>query len=219
MRKLSKTAASLLIVSLILGCEGDAGRPGISLIGDDIFPPLVELILPFAMHTAYERVVFEAFVRDDGEIDRVEFIVDGWDDPAQNPAVVRPPFQVLYDCSGMTLGRHFVQAAAFDKKGRRGLSKRAMFYKDTFPESHVRDTLAFFDQGSSGDEIWVLPDDRLVADSLKYTGYGVRVTMDSPGVLNRLWVNLCRDTSWTGTQVSVEIRSSSAPRARGRCSP
>jgi len=207
----------LIIMTIILGCEGDAGNPGKNLMGSDHIAPVVEIILPAAHRNIYEQSTLEAHVQDDGEITSVEFLIDGEVFANQNLKLISSPFQVNWDCRNITIGPHFIQAIAFDEAGRRGYSPRVLIYKmsaDSLPEE---DSIAYFSNPKYDDEnymsdnalLWRIPDEKN-----QYSGFGTRFTLDRPGELVKLGINFqygydLRELGiWAGTQVIIEITTS-----------
>ena len=76
----------LCVPLLFLACEGDAGQPGKDLMGSDHVAPVVDFILPFAHKSIANDSALELHVQDDGDIDRVEFLIDG--EPTENPELL-----------------------------------------------------------------------------------------------------------------------------------
>jgi len=196
---------------VLVGCEGDPGLHGVSLLGDDLQAPTVELVLPPAGERVYDQVAVEAHVIDDGSVSQVEFLVDGAASAGVGLTVSDPPWQATWDCRGLLTGPHTLQAAARDSSGKSGLSPMVLVYKVDAGEPPAKDTLRFYDPVGEGEVVWRLP------DSLgMFAGYGTRFTTDRPCTLKAFLVKIKRDTSWEGTQVLFDIRSSQGGRPSGQ---
>ena len=191
-------------ISLITwGCEGEPGRPGINLLGDDLQPPAVELVLPLARQTIYGEAVIEAHVIDIGLVERVEFYVDGIFDTSAGLIADQYPWIVTWDCSAIPLGPHYIQASAWDQSGKRGLSPLVMVVKADVNEQPAVDTISYYDPASEGDVTWQLPDNQG-----RYTGYGTRFTLNRPGRLKELYFRFFQDFDWTEAEMNIEVRTS-----------
>jgi hypothetical protein len=213
----------IAIISFILAaCEGDAGQHGVDLMGSDHIAPVVEIILPMTHRLIYNESALEVRVQDDGEVDRVEILVDGEHFEGQDLQFTSLPYQMMWDCSSLEIGQHFVQAIAYDKFGRIGYSPRVSFYKvspDSVPPNEI---IAYYNEpkySGTGVNI-VISDDaifwRIPSETGQYTGFGTRFTLDRPARLVQLWINLQyrqkvsgEDVWWEtfGTQLKVEIFS------------
>lgn len=213
-RVISTLTVILAAVLLLLSCEGQPGRPGVNLIGDDTQPPIAELVLPLARQLIFDDAILEVYTTDDTGIDRVDFIIDGIVSPDSNLMLDTPPWNTVWNCLDLPLGPHFIQAAAWDKTGKMGLTNMVMIYKADSSMRPSRDTIAYFDPSSEGDITWSLPDSRRqvdgrpLPDSLKYTGYGTRFTLSRPASLAALYVRFHRKEEWAGTEWLFEVRTS-----------
>jgi len=212
---------SLLLVSIILvSCEGDAGQPGVDLMGTDHVAPVVDIILPTARRMIYSQSSLEVHVQDDGEVDRVEILVDGENFEGQNLQFSSLPYQLMWDCSTLELGQHFVQAIAYDKFGRIGYSPRVSFYKispDSVPPNEI---IAYYAEPKYNSDGAITDDAilwRIPGETDQYTAFGTRFTLDRPARLVQLWINLQfrgdvkSNEIWYetfGTQLTIEIYSS-----------
>ena len=181
------------------------GSDGVDLLPDDIQSPNVELILPLASKSIFERVVFEAYADDDVGVESVEFMVDG--NVLENGALslTEPPWQVGWDCSQLVNGFHYFQARAWDATGRDGLSAVVVVRKTDPPQDFTIDTLQSYVEVKEGDEIgWTLPD-----FMGEYTSYGTRFIPHSSCQITRFGIKLYVSKYWLGTcPLSFEIRSS-----------
>ncbi len=200
-------------VLMLCGCEGEPGQPGVDLIGDDIQPPLVELVLPLARQMVFDDAVLEVHPIDDGEIDHLEFIIDGIVAPDTSLILENSPWNTVWNCSDLPLGSHFIQASAWDMTGKMGYSNMVMVYKADTSLRPTRDTVAYYNPASEGDITWSLPDSRRQSDgrplhdSLRYTGYGTRFTLSRPAAISALYVRFHRKEEWTGNEWNFEIRT------------
>ncbi len=198
------STAAVVIWALLAGCEGDPGQPGRNLLGEDVYPPTVELVLPSARVSVFNRVWLEALVYNAINIDSVGFLLDGRSNPLPGMTAVQPPYQLWWDASALSQGSHFIQAMAWDCAGRTGYSERTLFYlQDPSADTTLRDTLSFFDLTSEGSLAWKLP-----ADDHPYEGFGVRVTMNRAGILRKVWIKALRSLGWQGANLRFEIRAS-----------
>ncbi len=193
----------IFLLNTMIGCEGDPGSPGINMLNDDLYPPTIDLILPVARNEVFSRLWFEAFVRDDGDIDSVAFLVDGSATPLSEHLLTNPPWTLWWNAQALPLGRHYIQAKAWDHAGHSNVSQRVMFYLLDPADATTRDTVSFYDPASNGDIVWNLP-----SNEHNYTGFGSRITMDRAGVVRKAWVKVKRSPYWTGTELKFEIRES-----------
>ncbi|NQT35139.1 Ig-like domain-containing protein [bacterium] len=208
----------LFSILLLFGCEGDPGKHGVSLLPEDIRTPEVILILPLAQSNIYDSVVLEAFAVDDssigdgkfqniGTVEQVEFLIDGVLPEDDRLVLTDPPWQVSWDCSGLSEGRHSIQARAWDGAGHWGLSS-LVFVNKTDPSLKPRnDTLrSYLDtEGEEDKLLWTLP------DMLEWqTGIGTRFVPDGPCIIRSFRTRLYVDTYvWAGNkQIAFEIWSS-----------
>ena len=81
-------------------------------------PPAVSIQSPAAASTIRDTVTFEAAATDDGDVIRVELLVDG---VAQHVATT-PPYRFAWDTRRFVNGMHTIVAAATDNDGNRSLS-------------------------------------------------------------------------------------------------
>lgn len=193
----------VFLLAIFTGCEGDAGAPGQNLLGDDIHPPAVELILPTSSRPYYSAACFEAIIQDDGQIDSVRFLINGKRDLFPQLITTTHPYQVWINDLGLAPGSYSVQAFAWDKAGHIGTSSWVMInVKDPADAPSIKD-VSFFNPRSDGDLKWYLPD-----STGQYQGFGSRITLDRAGSIRRLYVKLFRDEDWWGAVWKYEIRSS-----------
>ncbi len=192
--------------------------PGKDLMGTDHVAPVVDIILPTAHRSIYDQSALELHVQDDGEIDRIEFLIDGEESEDLGSQFLTPPYQTWWNCRELSLGKHFIQAIAYDKYGRIGFSPRVLFYKMSSDSLPPNDSIAYFESPEfdsnnemSNDAIlWRIP-----SETGKYTGFGTRFTLDKPGQLIKYGINIqfrddLRDANlrWWGTQLKIEVLSS-----------
>jgi len=159
---------------LIVGCEGDAGKPGLNLLSDDLQAPVVELILPLPERPIFEQAALEAIAVDDKIVVSVEFLVDGQRDGSGALTVLQPPYQVIWDCWQLTPGFHAVQAAAWDGVGRIGLSNTVIVRKDSLTNPPASDTLRYYEASEEEYHDWLLP-----GRDIGPTAFGVRLDRKS----------------------------------------
>jgi len=188
----------ILITALPLlpGCEGDVGKSGISLLPDDIWAPEVMLVLPAASRMIYDRVALEVYAVDDTGVDSVEFLIDGTVPDGFGLTVRDYPWQILWDCSGISDGLHTIQARAWDGAGRYGLSSVVMVNK-TDPALKPADASlkSYIDTGDERDMyLWKLPD-----TVGSYDGFGARFVPDGPCRIESFFVTVYWDENWAGT--------------------
>lgn len=191
-----------LFLFALYGCEGDPGKPGMNFLSDDIRPPNVEIIYPVAGSPVYNESLFEAFVQYNGVIDRVEFLVNGHWDTTGVLKVNERPYYVVWDCSELSLGRYFIQAAAWDSRGRVAFSPLLTVVKDDPANQPVDDTIRFYNPFTDVVRIWSLP-----SASADIRGYGTRFLIKDDGILNQIGLRVHRSDNWVGGLISVQIRS------------
>jgi len=190
------------------GCEGDAGKSGRNLLGADLQPPLVELILPFAGRQLYDRATVEAFVSDDDSVARVEFLVDGVWDTTRLSDIFIPPWQTVWGCDDLSSGSHTLQARAWDGMGRVGYSPLVMLFKSDSAARPETDTIRFFTVspsdsypvGASDYYAWSLPDPQG-----RWTGFGARFTPDRPCTVLNAGVRIFWGKDWQFSQFSLTV--------------
>ena len=192
---------------MLAGCEGQPGRDGVNLLGDDLQPPVVELVLPAAGNLICEQAAVEAHVSDDGAVAQVEFLVDGTASAGTGLTLGSPPWQTFWDCRTLPPGSHTLQALARDSDGKVGLSQLVLVHKAEANEPPDGDTIYFYDRTAAEELVWTLPDSRG-----SFAGYGTRFSPDRPCTIDAFLIKLMRDTSWQGTQVVFDIRTSQAGR-------
>ncbi len=172
---------SLLSIGLLLGCQGDAGKPGISLLGNDLQPPIVSITHPLINQPISDSTIVELHITEYDSIDRVEFLVDGELTELNFIYSIGQHWQFLWDLGTMDDALHTLQALAYDRMNRVGFSPTITF-KTPMTESTFTH-LYYSDEGNNSLS-WEMPnrqDDR-------YTGYGVRFT---PGKSCKIeWVNV-----------------------------
>lgn len=167
------------ILLLITGCEGDAGKPGVSKLPSDLNPPVVELIQPLAPITIYSSVVFEAYLFDDSGIEALEYLVDGRIAGEGNVILHNFPWQIVWDCSNLLEGLHTVQARAWDTAGKSGFSQVVFMNKAPSGLRLASDTLRYYSEENDQFE-WAIPD-----TLYPFSGIGTRFTpVDSCRVAN-----------------------------------
>ncbi|MDP8240295.1 MAG: hypothetical protein P9X24_14495 [Candidatus Hatepunaea meridiana] len=225
---LFKDIAFLLVftVFITIGCQGDAGTPGTSLLPQDIQVPEVILVSPDGQRNIFNRVLLEAYAADDsslgngefkigspGDIEQVEFLIDGVIPGNGELTLNEPPWQIQWDCSHLSDSVHSFQARAWDEAGRYGLSSVVLVKKGDPAIQPTVDTLSSFIGAGitdvrDNDDInerfkWKLPD-----EMGRYTGFGTRFTPRAPCQIRYIYVMLYVDYEWTGTRLmKFEIRN------------
>jgi len=190
---LDSTRITLILALLLIGCEGDPGRPGISRLPDDLHPPSAEIILPIASRPLYDRSIIEVLVTDDDSVARTAFLVDGLPPVAGTITLFNPPTQYLWDCSALSFGQHSLQLIAWDMQDKIGQS--AMLYlnrTEQIPDE--LDTLRLFDDDSTKSMRWKLPTDSLGT----FRGLATRFTPDGPVRVLNVRLRLFKKLEWSG---------------------
>lgn len=161
--------SALVLMVILTGCEGKAGKPGENLLGIDYQPPIVDVIHPMPGQPVNNSMIVELIVTDETDINRVEFIADGQliNLPLQYSSGYQ--WQFLYDLTPLPDGVHFIQAAAYDVTGYAGKSPLISF---NLPNSVEDDTIQYYVDDENYFREWSLPDK--VPD--RFDGYGVRFT-------------------------------------------
>ena len=208
MRTLSEIFTLILfsfsILILFISCEGEAGKPGVNLLGSDLQPPVVEIIFPLADRSVYNNVVIELNVTDDDSADRVEFLLDGILTDLEQFVPFGLPWQYSWNCSELTLGRHSLQAIAYDRSDRRGVSPLLYLHKADPATAPSSDTLSYFSGSDEGDVSWTLPDYR----ENRFTGYGVRFTVGGLCTIYYIRIRVLRDAEWGVMVPLVDVTTS-----------
>ncbi|HHE46255.1 MAG TPA: hypothetical protein ENL08_00955 [Bacteroidetes bacterium] len=189
-------AALPVFLLAVLGCEGDVGRSGVSLLPADIWAPEVVLLLPEASRFIYDRVAVEAYAVDDTGVDSVEFLIDGVVQYGSGLVMRDYPWQTLWDCSGIAEGSHSIQARAWDGAGHYGLSNVVIVNKTDPALKPAEADLRSYIETSDEDEmyLWKLP------DTLGgFNGFGARFVPDGPCRIENFFVTVYWDENWTGT--------------------
>ncbi len=208
MKKIFLTLFAAVVWALtMLGCEGDPGSPGVNRIGEDVYPPIVDIVVPMARQEIYIQTWLEAHVQDSGRIDSVKFLIDGVELQNQNLTIFNPPFKILWDCSGLSEGRHFIQAHAWDSQGHTGLSNWLMIVKKPIEAASRTDTVFFFDNSTRNSLEWYLPDSVAAGDTSRITGLGVRFLMNRPATVTRMELYVKKKDEWRGAYWDIEIRT------------
>lgn len=141
-----------LLFWLLIGCQGEPGPDGVGFEGQDFISPSVIVTSPSYGTKVYgDTLHFEAAAVDtmgevNGEIDRVEFFVNGsslMDTANQTVAEASsPPFAVdwVFQRAGTPTGVLLLQARAYDDQGNLGISPGVLILRK--PASGL-DTLAY----------------------------------------------------------------------------
>ncbi len=205
MRSISLYISSILLISLsIIGCEGEAGSPGVNRLGDDLIAPIVELTMPAANQNIFGSTSLEAYIVDDGHIDSVRFIIDGQFDSGTDILLrTEPPWTVRWNNIDLIPGPHYIQALAWDNGGHTGSSSWVKVNKMPSDQEPNSETIIFFDPNSSDEIRWRLPD-----EFEQFTGYGTRFTLNRPGTIVKLEATLSREEEWFGAVLTFEVRTS-----------
>ncbi len=191
----------LILLTLLFGCEGDPGTPGVSRLGNDLFPPTAEIILPIAERPIFERVFVELKVIDDDSVSNVLFLCDGRIDLVNFTPIV-PNYQYIWHCAGLTEGLHILQVAAYDRIGRVGLSAGMVLRKESIIQMPAMDTLKYFAISEERNLLdWKLPPDSLS----RITGYAVRFSPDRPCKLRRVYTRIKRKVAWESGTLWLEV--------------
>lgn len=186
------------------GCEGGAGVPGVNRLADDLTAPIVELTMPAANQSIFGSTCLEAFIVDDGHIDSVRFIVDGQFDFSSDILLrTQSPWTVRWNDIDLITGTHYIQALAWDNGGHTGSSAWVKVNKLPADQAPSLETILFFDQKSSNELKWRLPD-----DYGQFTGYGTRFTLNRPGTIVEIRTLVFRDDAWWGAVLTFEVRTS-----------
>ena len=205
MRSTTVYISGIILVSLIIiGCEGEAGLPGVNRLGDDLIAPIVELTMPAANQDIYGSTSLEAYIVDDGHIDSVRFIIDGQMDFGSETLLrTEYPWTVRWNEIDLIPGTHFIQALAWDNGGHTGSSAWVKVNKFSPDEAPGSETIRFFDLNSSDEIRWRLPD-----EFEQFTGYGTRFTINRPGKIVEIRAKLTTEEGWWGAVWTFEVRTS-----------
>ncbi|MBM3326835.1 MAG: hypothetical protein FJY65_07640 [Calditrichaeota bacterium] len=170
-------------------------------MGDDLFPPTAEIILPLGERPIFEQAMVEIRVADDDSVSRVVFLCDGRIDSINFTTII-PYYQYLWNCSSLNEGQHTLQIAAYDRQDKTGLSSAVVLRKVDIAQLPVMDTLRYFTFGEERDLLdWKLPPD----SSSNTDGYGVRFTPDRPCKLRRVFTKIKRKAAWESGRLWLEV--------------
>lgn len=189
----------LLLLGLLLSCQGDPGPAGVSHLPNDITPPEVVIILPKANARVGEEARVEIRASDDTGLSTIHFRVDGElqshrFDPLASGRLYR------WDLSGLAWGEHWLEVSAFDTRGKQGQSTPLRIFKVPPDSLPTRDTLFYFSDEHFLVEFRYPPDSSQVV-----TGWGVRFTPQMPCRVRSLAIKVKRKEAWSGYPLYLDL--------------
>jgi hypothetical protein len=194
----------LTALILMVGCEGNPGKPGESLLPDDLYPPDAEIILPQPAKPIFDQSVVEIRVNDDDSVARVEFLVDGSSPVAGSFRTIDLMRLYSWNCGNLPTGQHSLQLLAWDNHNRMGVSIPLFLAKlpvDSIPQY---DTLRYYAFTKETAVDWKLPSDT----SAHFFGFATRFTPDRPCVIIAVDVRIKQKLAWQGTQLYLDLMTS-----------